>query len=324
MNLELGVIGNGQISALVDREARIVWSCFPRFDGDPVFSRLVDESDHGYFAIELIDLVESRQYYLRNTAILCTELVDKHGSAIKITDFCPRFKQYGRYFRPMTIVRHVETTQGTPAIRVRLRPNSAYGAERPRITRGSNHARFVGPEQVLRLTTDAPLTHVLQEQPIVLDGGATFLFGPDESLQESIEDMSRQFYQRTRSYWLDWCRSLAIPFEWQEPVIRAAITLKLSAFEDTGAILAAMTTSVPEAADTQRNWDYRFCWLRDAYFVVHALNRLGATATMEGFLRYIINLVAGAEQHRLQPLYGIGGETQIEERSAEALAGYRG
>ena len=119
-------------------------------------------------------------------------------------------------------------------------------------------------------------------------------------------------------------RHLGIPFEWQDAVIRAAITLELNVFEDTGAIVAAITTSIPEAANSGRNWDYRYCWLRDAYFVVNALNRLGATRTMERHLGYLLNVVAGAEEGALQPMYGINGRTVRDERDVDSLAGYRG
>src|SRR3546814_4352244 len=121
----------------------------------------------------------------------------------------------------------------------------------------------------------------------------TLVFGADESLQTGVTEVAREFLERTDDYWEEWCRYLALPFEWQDAVIRAAITLKLCAYEETGAILAALTTSIPEAADTPRTWDYRYCWMRDAYFVVQALNRLGATKTMEDFLRYITTVEIG-------------------------------
>src|SRR5206468_6469746 len=117
---------------------------------------------------------------------------------------------------------------------------------------------------------------------------------------------------------------LAIPFEWQSAVIRAAITLQLNAFDDTGAIIAAMTTSVPEADGSARNWDYRYCWLRDAYFVVDALNRLGATDTMERYLAYIVNVSASVESRPLQPMFGINGALQLTEYTVPSLPGYRG
>lgn len=324
INLELGVIGNCQVAALIDANGRIVWSCLPRFDAEPAFTELVDQQDQGHFAIELCDGDESRQYYLRNTAILCTELTDKHGAVLRITDFCPRFRQFGRHYRPVMIVRRLEVLRGNPVIRTRLRPAMGWDGKRPDITRGSNHVRFLRREQVLRVTTNAPLTHVLDEHPFMVDSTLTFILGPDESVKESVDDMGRRFLELTEQHWRDWTRSLAIPFEWQTAVIRAAITLKLSAYEDTGAVIAAFTTSIPEAANSERNWDYRYCWLRDAYFTVHALNRLGATRTMEGFLRYIINIVAGSTEQRLQPLYGIGGESRIEETTAAAMTGYRG
>jgi GH15 family glucan-1,4-alpha-glucosidase len=119
-------------------------------------------------------------------------------------------------------------------------------------------------------------------------------------------------------------RGLAIPYEWQAAVIRAAITLKLNAVDDTGAIVAAVTTSIPEAPDSGRNWDYRFCWLRDGYFVVNALNRLGATATMERYLGYLAGIAANASNGPIQPVYRISGSAQLLERSEPALPGYRG
>jgi GH15 family glucan-1,4-alpha-glucosidase len=135
--------------------------------------------------------------------------------------------------------------------------------------------------------------------------------------------VARRFFERTVDYWQDWIRGLSIPFEWQDEIIRAAITLKLAAYDDTGAVVAAMTTSIPEAPGTARNWDYRFCWLRDAYFTVNALNRLNATTTMERYLGYIINVAARAGGN-LQPVYGVSGSAEIAERVVESLPGYRG
>ncbi|WP_051373260.1 glycoside hydrolase family 15 protein [Spiribacter curvatus] len=324
LNLELGLIGNGQLAGLIDPQGRLVWSCLPRFDAEPAFTRLIDDTDRGHFSIELCDQCDVTQFYRHNTAVLCTELTDRYGAVLRITDFCPRFRQYERTYRPVMILRRLEVIRGHPVVRTRLRPVTGWDGAAPATTRGSNHVRFIRNEQVLRVTTDAPLTHVVDETPFVVDTTMTFILGPDESVKESVAAMSRRFLECTEAYWQDWTRSLAIPFEWQRAVIRAAITLKLSAYEDTGAVIAAITTSIPEAADSGRNWDYRYCWLRDAYFTVHALNRLGATRTMEGFLRYIINLVAGSDDHRLQPLYGIGGERRIDETTADALSGYHG
>ncbi|MGH7336335.1 MAG: glycoside hydrolase family 15 protein, partial [Myxococcota bacterium] len=184
--------------------------------------------------------------------------------------------------------------------------------------------RYVGADLVLRLTTDVAVTAIVEENPFFLEDAVTLLLGPDETVQGGVADVGDHFLGETAAYWRAWVRSLAIPFEWQDAVIRAAVTLELNVFEDTGAIVAAMTSSIPEAPGSGRNWDYRFCWLRDAYFVVNALNRLGATRTMENFLSYISNLAATADDGGLQPLYGIGLEEALEEREAPALKGYRG
>jgi len=326
--LDLGVTGNCIISALVDREARVVWSCLPRLDGDPVFHSLIDDSSatdaRGFWSIELGGYERSEQEYVGNTAVLCTRLYSTNGSAIEVIDFCPRFERLGRMFRPQTVVRRVRTIAGTPRICVRLRPSFGYGALLPAITHGSNHIRYVSPDRVLRLTTDAPVSYVLSETPFILETAVNFVLGADETLTESAEQTARAFQEETETYWRQWTRRLAIPPEWQDAVIRAAITLKLCTFEETGAIVAAMTTSIPEAPDSGRNWDYRYCWLRDAYFVVRALNSLSEVDTMEHYLRYLTNIVGQAPDGHLQPVYGIALERRLEERAITTLAGYRG
>ncbi len=324
-NLNLAIVGNGTWGGLLDGEGRLVWACLPRFDSDPIFPALLDPdgADEGVFAIELDRMARSEQHYDGNTAIVVTVLEDDAGNALEIRDFAPRFVNFRRMFRPTSLVRRLRPLRGAPRIRVVVRPRCGYGAARPEITRGSNHLRFVMPDLTLRLTTDAPVAYVAESVPFVLEQPLQLILGPDESLSGPLESTARDFYERTYEYWTEWSRTLSIPFEWQEAVIRAAITLKLCSFEESGAVIAALTTSVPEAAESGRNWDYRFCWLRDAYFVIHALNRLGATKTLEGYLGYLTNLVAGLEGS-LQPVYGIALESQINERVVDGLAGYRG
>ena len=248
----------------------------------------------------------------------------RHGAAVEVTDFAPRFKQFERMFRPLTLVRIVRPLAGSPRVRIKLRPGTTGDGARPAITYGSNHVRYVMPELTLRLTTNVSITAVLEEIPFVLEQPLTLVLGPDETLQGGVSETGRRFFEQTVAYWNEWVRYLGIPFEWQDAVIRAAITLKLNAFDDTGAIVAAMTTSIPEAADSGRNWDYRYCWLRDAQFVVGALNRLGTTQTMERYLAFIVNVAAGSEDGTLQPVYGINGRARLEESVVKDLKGYRG
>ncbi len=324
-SLSVGVIGNCAFSALVDARARIVWCCLPRFDADPVFNALLDPSDNGSaFAIEIENFSHSKQWYEHNTAVLRTQLFDTRGQAVEITDFAPRFYRRSRFFRPMTLVRRVRPLHGAPRIRVSLDVRYDWGRSKPAITQGSNHLRYVGDALTLRLNTDAPIAHLLSRQPFVLTREHNFLLGADESLVDGIADTARLFEEETLSYWRKWSQRLHLPLEWQEAVIRAAITLKLSLFEDTGAIVAAMTTSIPEAPNSGRTWDYRFCWLRDAFFVVRALNSLSEVGTMEDYLRWLSNVVVQAGGGHIQPLYGIGLERELPEASYDHLGGYRG
>jgi GH15 family glucan-1,4-alpha-glucosidase len=326
-DLDLGVIGNCAINALIDARGRIVWCCLPRPDGDPVFHALLgggEAGNRGALVVELDGAVKVDQHYIANTAILETTLSDMHGNGVRITDFAPRFEDRGRTFRPHQLVRRVVPTGGHPRIRVRVRPSFDYGATVPTVTRGSNHVRFAHSQQSVRLSCDLPVTYVLDETPHLLDRPMHLIFGVDEPLDADIAETVREFEERTADYWRHWARVLAVPLEWQDAVIRAAITLKLCTYEETGAILAAMTTSVPEAPGTQRNWDYRFCWLRDAFFVVRALNVLSEVSTMENYLRYLANVGRGAAHDgHLQPVYGIGLEDALEERSLTSLGGYR-
>jgi GH15 family glucan-1,4-alpha-glucosidase len=328
--LDLALIGNGSIAALIDHVGEIVWSCVPRLDGDPAFCSLLrehargDAAAFGFFAIELERFERAEQHYRRNTPVLVTRLYDSDGGCVEITDFAPRFRQFGRVFCPMMLVRRVRRVAGAPRVRVRVRPAAEAGRVRRGVTFGSHHIRYVDGEVTLRLTTDASINAILEERAFVLEDAVTLLLGPDESVHESAEDVGARFADETVSYWHSWVRSLAIPFEWQDAVIRAAITLQLNAVEDTGAIVAAITTSIPESPNSGRNWDYRYCWLRDGFMVVNALNRLGATRTMERYLHYIVNVTAGSDRARLQPVYGISGEGALIEREVPSLPGYRG
>ena len=322
-NLDYALIGNCRVAALIDTNARIVWWCMPRFDSDPVFSRLLaGDEEKGFCDVVLADQVDAASSYVRNTAIVETILKDSQGGIVKVTDFMPRFKQYERIFRPSQIVRRIEPLAGLPRITIRVRPTHDYGKPVTERAIGSNHIRYMGGPEVVRLNTDAPLSYVEHETSFALNRVVTMILGPDEPFRASLEATAREFQDKTHEYWLDWTRYLALPFEWQTAVARAAITLKLCSYEETGAIVAAHTTSIPEAPGSTRNWDYRFCWLRDSFFVVHALNRLGATQTMESYINYITNIAL--DQHTyLQPVHGIIPGLPLDEWIAPDLAGFQ-
>ena len=330
INLDLSPVGNCSIASLIDRQGRHVWACAPRYDSDPAFSALLGGRDpadpqcDGVWAVDVAGLAEARQEYLRNTPILRTELADQRGNRLEILDFAPRFRRSGRIYRPTALIRLIRPLNGAPLVSIRLRPMSDWGAGRAERTSGSNHIRYLCKDVTLRLTTNCPISHVLTERTFRLEEPLSLFLGPDEPFDGDVAATAERMFDETCRYWREWSRTLAVPLEWQEAVIRAAITLKLCTYEETGAIIAAFTTSIPEHADSGRNWDYRFCWVRDAYYVVQALNRLGAVDILENFLSFLRNLVDRAPGGRVQPVYGVGLEPVLTERIIDTLPGYRG
>ncbi len=325
-DLDLWPIGNCQVSALIDRTGRLVWACVPRVDGDPLFSALLggEEPAAGFWAIDLEDVVETQQHYQRNTPIVVTRHRDANGGEIEVIDFCPYFRRMGRTYRPVAFARIVRPIAGSPRVRVRLRPTCGWGGPCSVRTGGSNHVRFQTDAMTMRLTTTAPVGPLAEERAFRLERPLHFFLGPDESFVGEVAATLDAMLADTAAEWREWVRGLAIPLEWQDVVIRSAITLKLCQHEETGAIVAALTTSIPEHAGSQRNWDYRYCWIRDAYYTVQALNRLGALDVLEGYLAYLRNIVDEAKGGHIQPLYGVLGEATLEESEAERLPGYRG
>jgi len=216
-------------------------------------------------------------------------------------------------YRPVSYVRIVRPLSGNPRIRVVLKPTANYGAQIAETTHGTNHIRYLVGPQALRLSTDAPVGYIIEGRTFRVEADTHFFLGPDEPFVGNLREQVRSMEQSTRKYWRNWVRMLAIPLEWQDEVIRCAITLKLCQHEETGAIVAALTTSIPEAAHSERNWDYRYCWIRDSYYTIQALNRLGALDVMEKYLAYLRNIVDGAKGGQIQPLYSVMGESELDE-----------
>ncbi len=325
-SLELWPIGNCQVSGLIDEAGSLVWGCVPRVDGDPVFCSLLngDNIDAGVWRFELEGQVSATQEYIRNTPNLVTRLEAADGSVVEVLDFAPRYERSGRMYRPVAFARIVRPISGNPRIKCVLTPMKNYGAGLADTTHGTNHIRYLVGPQALRLSTDAPVGYLMEGRTFRIEDDTHFFLGPDEPFVGNLREELRGMEQRTRKYWQQWVRGLATPFEWQDEVIRCAISLKLCQHEETGAIVAALTTSIPEAAHSERNWDYRYCWIRDSYYTVQALNRLGALDVLEKYLAYLRNIVDSAKGGQIQPLYSVMGESELDETTAAYLAGYRG
>lgn len=322
--LELGLIGNSRTSALIDKNARIVWWCYPCFDNDPVCCALMNpnKKDIGFIDVGFEKIRQSDQYYERNSAVLVTRFGDNAHNVIEIIDFAPCFPMHDRLFTPSSIIRIIRRVAGRPRITIRVRPSVNYGSETPQILPGAHHISYKGSSQILRVTTDASISAILDEKPFFLNDSITLVFGPDQAVESDPQDIGRAYYEATVRYWQNWIHNISMPFEWQDAVIRAAITLRMNTFYDTGAIIAAVTTSIPGSSAARQNRDYRYSWVRDSYFVVSALNRLGATGTMERYLQYILNIIADSKGLPFQPVYGIHRNAELDESIVSTLNGY--
>jgi len=319
-----GLIGNCSYIAMVDTDANIGWLCWPKFDSSFLFGGLLDKEKGGEFSIRpATDNYTSIQYYQENTNILVTEFTCEDGS-FKVVDFAPRFFQYERYYKPLLLCRRVVPLEGTPRVRVVCRPVGEYGDVTPEVLFGSSHIRYIGLERQVRLTTNIALNYVAEEKVFILNEPKHLALTWGIPLEAELESTLDNFYTKTRKYWRKWVMRTSTGQFHQEAVIRSALVLKLHQYQDTGAIIAATTTSLPESPGSTRNWDYRYCWIRDTHYTLKALNSLGHFTELQQYAHYIENIAINlADDERFQPLYSITGESKLVEKIME-LDGYLG
>jgi len=317
-----GIIGNCSYLALIDDKANVGWLCWPRFDSSFIFGGLLDEEKGGHFFIEPESKeCNTSQRYLENTNILETTFSCPDGS-FKVIDFAPRFFQYERYFKPLMLMRKVIPLSGRPRIRVCCHPVGDYGRKQPDTVFGSNHIRYQGLDAQVRLTTDVPLSYVDQEVTFALTEAKYMALTWGVPLEGPLNSTVEAFLVKTIDYWRHWVRNTSTEHFHQELVVRSALTLKMHQFEDTGAIIAAATTSLPESPGSTRNWDYRFCWLRDAHYTLKALNDLSHFGILRDYANFIENIVI-KEDRRFHPLYPITMNGEPKEEILD-LNGYKG
>jgi GH15 family glucan-1,4-alpha-glucosidase len=325
---QYGLIGNCQISALISAQGSLDWLCLPRPDSPPIFGKILDQ-EGGQFSISASipsSETTTTQQYLPNTNILITTVSLPNGDAFRITDFCPRFLQYGRIYRPAALFRIVEPLSGSPSIRVCCKPVSGWEKTPVRPVRGSSHVRYDIRGDYLRLLTNMPLTYLCEETPVILTSKMYFALTWGLGIEDDLVKVSHEFLDQTTKYWQTWVKQCSIPVIYQEEVIRSALALKLNCYEDTGAILAAPTTSLPEEPGGPRNWDYRYCWLRDAHFSLSAFHNLGQFEEMEGFLKFLLNVGYASEQShdRLAPVYKLSQDLPLPETEHANWQGFLG
>lgn len=318
-----GLIGNCSFIAHIEKNTNISWLCMPRFDSDFLFGSMLDKEKGGEFTVlPQNGGFTSRQSYMENTNILETYIETSGGESYKVTDFAPRFYNYDRYFKPSMLVRKIEPLRGEPKIKINCVPVSDYGQRKLSRIPGSNHIEYIGRDQHVRLTTNCSITYIMEDQEFRLQRTVYLVLTYGKPLEAPIESTIEKFLNATCQYWRNWVKSTSIPNFFQRLVVRSALVLKIHQYEDTGGIIAASTSSLPESPGSTRNWDYRYCWMRDAYYTLNVFNHLGHFEELERYFEFIQNLPTD-EKGRYQPLYAITGSPKLPELVAD-LDGYMG
>ena len=318
-HLNYGLIGNCQISALVSWNGSIDWLCLPRLDAPSVFARILDAERGGHFAIASEHPCKISQRYLPNTNVLETHF-ESEDFAFKLVDFIPRYQHKDHLHRPIELHRHVVPLRGSPGILVDFDPRLNYAQETPRLGRQENCIRVDGEHERLFLQTNLSIETILAKGIHLLQKPAYFVLSYDYPLDHDFKSYTQFALRSTLHYWHTWARHCAIPPQYQKEVLRSALALKLHLFEDTGATIAATTTSVPEIHGSERCWDYRYCWIRDSYFVIDVFSGLAHFEEMEKFILFLKSICRNGIEH-LQPLYSILGESRLEEIQLTHLRG---
>lgn len=325
-NLNYGIVGNCRSAALISDKGAIEWCCLPEFDSSSVFARILDREKGGSFEIITDDSYRITQHYLDDTAIL--ETVYNNGTdAFAVVDFMPRYrKENGKYHSPPEIIRYLKKISGSPYLRVKYDPKLEYGLDETKNYKKDDFIISITDTQKfdsLFLYSSFSGNDIAEEKELHLAQDGFFLVSYNEKIfTPTLRSVNLEF-ELTKSYWLSWTHNTSSYKRYDAEIIRSAITLKLLTYEKTGAVLAAATTSLPETIGEVRNWDYRFCWIRDASMVVKVAHELGHKEMAQDYLRFIIGLIPDKDE-KLQIMYGINGEKQLTEEILDHLAGYMG
>ncbi len=325
-NLNYGIIGNCRSAALISDKGSMDWCCLPEFDSSSVFAKILDKKAGGSFGINVTQDYTITQRYIEHTAVLVTTF-SNGKDAFEVIDFMPRYrKENGAYHSPPEIIRYLKKISGSPVLSIQYEPKLEYAQGVTKcyvkddfIISVTNTTKF----DSLFLYTNLNKEAVVNGAELILEQDCFLLLGYNEKIFNPTLSRIILEFERTKTYWLNWSDRTTSYAKYNKQISRSAITLKLLSYEKTGAVLAAATTSLPETIGEVRNWDYRFCWIRDASMVVKVVHELGHHEMARDYLRFIINLYPDKDE-KLQIMYGINGEKNLTEEILEHLDGYMG
>jgi GH15 family glucan-1,4-alpha-glucosidase len=325
-NYHYGMIGNCTSAALISKEAGIDWLCLPFFDSPSVFARILDQHHGGYFQITGVGTTDMHQRYVDDTAVLKTVFETEYGS-FEINDYMPRFPVgYKDYYCPSEVHRSIRVLAGTPRIQVQLDPRPNYALGGITYDMHDEYVKMIstqGSYMSFYLYSNLDMENVCQGREIILPKYAYMVLSYHEKLENFTTETIYHQFEKTKAFWLDYVDQLRYPPLYRDDVGRSAITLKMMSFERTGALMAAPTTSLPEIIGGGRNWDYRYCWIRDGGMTIDLYSRIGDNQTSERFMQFILQRLP-FKNDPMQIMYSIEGEKVLEERELDHLAGYQG
>lgn len=326
-NLDYGIIGNCQSAALISKTGSLDWCCLPNFDSNSVFAKILDENKGGSFEITTSIDYKISQKYIQSTNILVTEW-NNGTDAFEFIDFMPRYKdENNTFYTPPDIVRYVKYLKGEPKFRVNYNPKLNYAKSETTVKLKNDYIKSSYTKdsyESLFLYSSFDNNAIINGEEITLtDSNGYFLISYHEKLLTQSTEREYLKMQRTRVYWLNWSAKTTQYKYYNTEILRSALVLKLLSYEKTGAVLAAATTSLPETIGEVRNWDYRFCWIRDASMVIKVVSGLGHARIAERFLEFIISVLPTKDE-KIQIMYGINGEKKLTEEILDHLEGYKG
>ena len=324
-NLDYGIIGNCHSAALISKHGSLDWCCLPEFDSSSVFAKLLDDKIGGHFGFIVDDSYVISQKYLTNTSVLVTTFSSVEG-VFELIDFMPRYlKENNKYHNPPEVIRYLKLISGAPKFKTEYNPKLEYAK--------GETVKYIKDDFIVSLThqdkfdtlflyTNLNKEGVINQDEFTLVEDAYFLIGYNEKLLKPTLKKVHLELERTKVYWLNWSEKTPTYKRYNDEISRSALTLKLLSYDKTGAILAAATTSLPETIGEVRNWDYRFCWVRDASMVIKVVSHLGHRNIAQRYLNFIIDLIPDKDE-KLQIMYGINREKKLTEETLDHLSGYK-
>lgn len=332
-NYNWGVVGNCRSAAIIDNRGDVIWLCLPDFDSASLFAAMLDAEKGGRFGFRLTGAWDIQQHYRPRTNILVTRFENKERAPgaprdiFEVHDFMPRYRHAGKgneYFTPPELIRYVRHISGRPTFSVHFAPALDYARSETAFEKHKTYIKAIstsGSYESAYLYSSFDFDDILDGRPIALESDGFLELSYHQKLHPQRIERIYLKMQKTEVYWLDWVDRNGETAHYNDAVIRSALVLKLMVYQPTGAVLAAVTTSLPETIGEPRNWDYRFCWIRDASMTIAVFTDLNHAQTMRRYISYILGLLSTKES-KIQIMYGIRSEKELEEKVLEHLAGY--